>query len=426
MRTSDVDVLVIGAGPAGLAAAIKAKENGAREVLVIERDFEPGGILNQCIHNGFGLQYFSQELTGPEYAGRFIRKASRSGVKIQTDTMVLSVNSSWEVITSSRRFGLQLFRAKSVVLAMGCRERTRDAIQIYGTRPAGILTAGTAQRFTNIEGFLPGKQVVVLGSGDIGLIMARRMKLEGCEVRGVFELLPYTNGLSRNVVQCLNDFSIPLYLQETVTEVLGKDRLEGVKTIKVDKKQNPLPGTEKFVPCDTLLLSVGLIPENELSRKAGIKIDPVTGGPLVNQDRMTNIPGIFACGNVTQVHDLADDVTVESEIAGTAAACFREGNFQGEELNVEAGRGLRYVVPQKIDVSENKKENPLIFFMRAEVPRRQVKIIFTQEGEEKFGQTLPFIKPGEIIKITISPEMLKKFKPGKNILVEVGKGNNNG
>ncbi len=426
MRTSDVDVLVIGAGPAGLGAAIKAKENGAREVLVIERDFEPGGILNQCIHNGFGLQYFSQELTGPEYAGRFIRKASRSDVEIQTDTMVLAVNPSREVITSSRHFGLQLFRAKSVVLAMGCRERTRDAIQIYGTRPAGILTAGTAQRFTNIEGFLPGKKVVVLGSGDIGLIMARRMKLEGCEVRGVFELLPYTNGLSRNVVQCLNDFSIPLYLQETVTEVLGKDRLEGVKTIKVDKKQSPLPGTERFVPCDTLLLSVGLIPENELSRKAGIKIDPLTGGPVVNQDRMTNIPGIFACGNVTQVHDLADDVTVESEIAGTAAARFRKGNLQGKELSVEAGRGIRYVVPQRIDVSEIKKENPLIFFMRAEVPTRQVKIIFTQEGEEKFGETLPFIKPGEIIKITISPEMLKKFKPDKNILVEVGKGNNNG
>jgi len=426
LRTSDVDVLVIGAGPAGLGAAIKAKENGAREVLVIERDFEPGGILNQCIHNGFGLQYFSQELTGPEYAGRFIRKASRSDVEIQTDTMVLAVNPSREVITSSRHFGLQLFRAKSVVLAMGCRERTRDAIQIYGTRPAGILTAGTAQRFTNIEGFLPGKKVVVLGSGDIGLIMARRMKLEGCEVRGVFELLPYTNGLSRNVVQCLNDFSIPLYLQETVTEVLGKDRLEGVKTIKVDKKQSPLPGTERFVPCDTLLLSVGLIPENELSRKAGIKIDPLTGGPVVNQDRMTNIPGIFACGNVTQVHDLADDVTVESEIAGTAAARFREGNLQGKELSVEAGRGIRYVVPQRIDVSEIKKENPLIFFMRAEVPTRQVKIIFTQEGEEKFGETLPFIKPGEIIKITISPEMLKKFKPDKNILVEVGKGNNNG
>ena len=418
LQTYDLDVLIIGAGPAGLGAAIKAREMGARRVLVLERDFEAGGILNQCIHNGFGLQYFSEELTGPEYAGRFIRKAARAGVEVQSDTMVLEVKASREVITSSKKFGLQNFRAKSIILAMGCRERTRDAIQIYGTRPAGIFTAGTAQRYTNIEGFLPGRQVVVLGSGDIGLIMARRMKLEGCQVQGVYELLPYTNGLSRNVVQCLNDFSIPLYLQQTIARVHGDHRLEGITAVKVDKKGEPLFGTEEFVPCDTLLLSVGLIPENELSRKAGVKIDPRTGGPIVNQGRMTSIPGIFACGNVVQVHDLADDVTVESEIAGISAALFKPGKEVEEKEEIEAGKGLGYVVPQEIDLGEQRGE-PLLLFMRAELPRQKVKITISQEEKEKLAFPLPFIKPGEIIKLTIEPEDLKKLTPGKDIKVEV-------
>ncbi len=424
MQTYDLDVLIIGAGPAGLGAGIKAREMGARRVLVLERDFEAGGILNQCIHNGFGLQYFSEELTGPEYAGRFIRKAARAGVEVQTDTMVLEVKPSREVITSSKKYGLQRFRAKSVVLAMGCRERTRDAIQIYGTRPAGILTAGTAQRYTNIEGFLPGRQVVVLGSGDIGLIMARRMKLEGCQVQGVYELLPYTNGLSRNVVQCLNDFSIPLYLQQTIARVHGDHRLEGVTAVKVDKKGKTLPGTEEFVPCDTLLLSVGLIPENELSRKAGVEIDPRTGGPIVNQGRMTNIPGIFACGNVVQVHDLADDVTVESEIAGISAALFERGKETEQKEKIDAGKGLGYVVPQEINLDKQRGE-PLLLFMRAELPRQKVKITINQEGKEKLAFPLPFIKPGEIIKITIEPDDLRELIPGKDIQVTVrGEGKN--
>ncbi len=424
MQTYDLDVLIIGAGPAGLGAGIKAREMGAGRVLVLERDFEAGGILNQCIHNGFGLQYFSEELTGPEYAGRFIREAGRAGVEVQTDTMVLEVKPSLEVITSSKKYGLQRFRAKSVVLAMGCRERTRDAIQIYGTRPAGILTAGTAQRYTNIEGFLPGRQVVVLGSGDIGLIMARRMKLEGCQVQGVYELLPYTNGLSRNVVQCLNDFSIPLYLQQTIARVHGDHRLEGVTAVKVDKKGKTLPGTEEFVPCDTLLLSVGLIPENELSRKAGVEIDPRTGGPIVNQGRMTNIPGIFACGNVVQVHDLADDVTVESEIAGISAALFERGKETEQKEKIDAGKGLGYVVPQEINLDKQRGE-PLLLFMRAELPRQKVKITINQEGKEKLVFPLPFIKPGEIIKITIEPDDLRELIPGKDIQVTVrGEGKN--
>ncbi len=418
MKTYEIDVLVVGGGPAGLGAAIKARENGARKVLVLERDFEPGGILNQCIHNGFGLQYFSAELTGTEYAGRFIRRAGQTGVEIQTDTMVLDVKPSREVITSSAKYGLQRFQAKSIVLAMGCRERTRDAIQIYGSRPSGIFTAGTAQRFTNIEGFIPGRQVVVLGSGDIGLIMARRMKLEGCEVQGVYELLPYTNGLSRNVVQCLNDFSIPLYLQQTVTSIYGGERIAGVTTQKVDKKQNPLPGTEEYVPCDTLLLSVGLIPENELSRKAGVRIDSRTGGPLVDQNRMTTVPGIFACGNVVQVHDLADDVTVESEIAGLAAAGFAEEEPPGKKARVLVGNGLRYVVPQEIELSRNREE-PLLLFMRAELPRRKVNIVISQGGMEKLKFPQPFIKPGEIIALSVTSEMLGELEIDQDIELKV-------
>lgn len=425
LQTFDVDVVVVGAGPAGLGAAIKARESGARQVLVLERDYEAGGILNQCIHNGFGLQYFSEELTGPEYAGRFITGAEKAGVEIQTDTMVLEITPAREVITSSSRHGLQKFRARSIILAMGCRERTREAIQIYGSRPAGIFSAGTAQRFTNIEGFIPGREVAVLGSGDIGLIMARRMKLEGCSVQGVFELLPYTSGLSRNVVQCLNDFSIPLYLQRTAVRIHGEDRLEGITTMQVDKKLQPQAGTSEFIPCDTLLLSVGLIPENELSRGVGVALDHRTGGPLVNQGRMTGIPGIFACGNVVQVHDLADDVTRESEIAGEAAALFAAGSPVAHREKVETGNGLRYVVPQNINIAAAGEED-LLLFMRAEVPRRKIRIRISQEGQEKLSFPLPFIKPGEIIKLAITPEMRTELTPGHNLNIEVERDKKNG
>jgi len=314
------DIVVIGGGPAGMAAALEARRRGVENILIIERDKELGGILQQCIHNGFGLHIFKEELTGPEYAWRFIEQIKKENIDYLLDTMVLSITPDKIVTAANSTEGLVRIKAGAIVLSMGCRERTRGSLNIPGTRPAGILTAGAAQRFVNMEGYMPGKKIVILGSGDIGMIMARRLTLEGAEVKMVCEIMPYTKGLIRNKVQCLDDFGIPLKLNCTVVEIHGKERLEGVTIAKVDEDRKPIPETMEYVECDTLLLSVGLIPENELSREAGIKIDPSTGGPFVSKTMETSIQGIFACGNVVHVHDLVDNVTLESYIAGRAAA----------------------------------------------------------------------------------------------------------
>ena len=325
-------LVIIGGGPAGLAAAVAAAENGlpAEDILILERDGRLGGILNQCIHNGFGLHTFREELTGPEYAARFLRRAEELGVAIRLSTMVLSLTNERVLTVTSRERGVEQLRGRAVILAMGCRERPRGALNIPGFRPAGIYTAGTAQRLVNMEGFLPGKEVVILGSGDIGLIMARRMTLEGAKVKAVAELMPYSGGLQRNIVQCLEDFDIPLLLSHTVIDIQGKDRVTGITLAQVGPDRKPIPGTEQNIPCDTLLLSCGLIPENELSTKLGVSLSPVTGGPLVNESLETNVPGVFACGNVLHVHDLVDYV---SEEAG------RAGKFAAEYIRQTAGDG---------------------------------------------------------------------------------------
>lgn len=361
------DVAVVGAGPAGLASAIAAKENGAEHVVIIEREAHLGGILNQCIHNGFGLHVFREELTGPEYAARFADKAKELGITCLTQTMVLSISPSRVLTVVGRETGLCTLEAGAVVLAMGCRERSAGALMLAGDRPAGVLTAGTAQRFVNIEGYMPGKEVVVLGSGDIGLIMARRMTLEGAHVKMVLELMPYSGGLKRNIVQCLDDYGIPLKLSHTVTAVHGKQRVEGVTVSAVDQKGIPVKGTEEYVPCDTLLLSVGLIPENELSHGMGITMDAVTGGPVVDSRMQTSVKGVFACGNAVQVHDLVDFVTEEAQRAGAAAAEYLNAADEPDlYVNVTAGSGVRYVVPQKL-VKDGQEKT--LFFRVSQVSR---------------------------------------------------------
>ena len=394
------DVVVIGGGPAGLAAAVSAHEAAPEaKILIIERDKKLGGILQQCIHNGFGLHYFGEELTGPEYAQRFIDKLEGTGIEVWTDTMVLETNSDRTIMCVSVEHGLVTVEAGAVVLAMGCRERTRGALNIPGSRPAGIYTAGCAQRLNNIEGYLPGRKVVILGSGDIGLIMARRMTWEGAKVELVAEVMPFSSGLNRNIVQCLVDNDIPLKFNHTVTQIHGRERVTGVTVSEVDPvTRAPIAGTEEYYECDTLLLSVGLIPENELTRAAGIQMDPVTNGAVVDQNRQTSAEGIFACGNVLHVHDLVDNVSNESAIAGAAAARYAMGKAaKAETYAVKTENGVRYALPQRISATEGKLD--IYFRVGSVATGASVQVVVG--GEVVYSRKKQIMTPGEMEKITL-------------------------
>lgn len=402
------DVIVIGGGPAGLAAACAACEKGAGKVLVIERDRELGGILNQCIHNGFGLHHFKEELTGPEYAGRFIALLKKTRAEVKTDTMVVEITPDRHVHAVNSREGWLDLEAGAIVLAMGCRERTRGAIAIPGDRPAGIFTAGAAQRYVNVEGYMVGKRVVILGSGDIGLIMARRMTLEGARVLACVELCPYSNGLNRNIVQCLEDYDIPLYLSHTITDIIGKERVEQVVISRVDESRRPIPGSEIKLDCDTVLLSVGLIPENELTRSAGIPMDPRTNGAITYENRETMMPGIFACGNVVHVHDLVDFVTAESETAGAAAAEYAAGNTaEYAAIELKNGSGVTYTVPQRIRPEKTERFCE-VFFRVNNVYRDRTVTVRDENGTLLCSFPRERMAPGEMEKIALPRTLLEK------------------
>lgn len=408
MTSEDIDLIVIGAGPAGLAAAMKAKETGLDRVLLVERAEELGGLLPQCIHNGFGSIYFNEDMTGPEYGRRFIEKVMDLKIDILLETMVLRLTPDRKV-TLCNQNGVKTFNPKAVILAMGCRERTREAIVVPGYRPAGIFTAGTAQRWVNIEGYLPGKKIVILGSGDIGMIMARRLTLEGAEIKAVVEILPYIGGLIRNEVQCLYDFDIPVLLEHTVINIHGIQRVRGVTVAKVDQERNPIPGAERDMECDTLLISVGLIPENELSRMAGVNLDPVTGGPIVNENMATSVPGIFAAGNCVHVNDLVDNVTLEGEQAGQGAAEFVLGRTAPKgEIILEAGENIKYVVPRMI---EGKKE--VTIRLRVKEPEKNVIL----KVGDIMAKTLKVVKPSEMLHLSLSEKHFNRIKRGTTKII---------
>ena len=398
-------LVIIGGGPAGLAAAVSAYDAGVRPILILERDRELGGILNQCIHNGFGLHTFGEELTGPEYAARFIAQVKDREIDVRLDTMVLDISPEKVVTAVSRRDGMTEIQAGAVILAMGCRERSRGALNIPGYRPAGVYTAGTAQRLVNMEGYLPGKEVVILGSGDIGLIMARRMTLEGAKVKLVAELMPYSGGLKRNIVQCLDDFGIPLKLSHTVVAVHGKERVTGVTVAQVDENRVPIPGTEEEISCDTLLLSCGLIPENELSRGLGVDLNPVTNGPTVNESLETSVPGVFAAGNVLHVHDLVDFVSQEAAAAGRAAAEYlRAGEGPRHEIPIAVSGGIRYTVPAALDPARVPEKLTVRFRVGQVLKNRRILLYLDEEVVAK--RKRPIMAPGEMEQVVLTREML--------------------
>ena len=395
------DLVIIGGGPAGMSAAVAAYECGIRDMVILERDENLGGILQQCIHNGFGLHKFGEELTGPEYAWKYEQKVRELNIPVKLNTMVLDITEDKVITATNCEDGIFQIQAKAIILAMGCRERAKGALNIAGYRPAGIYSAGTAQKFVNIKGYMPGKNVVILGSGDIGLIMARRMTLEGAKVNAVCELMPYSGGLARNIEQCLNDFNIPLKLSHTVVEIHGKERVEGVTIAKVDEKRRPIEESKEFIPCDTLLLSVGLIPENELTKSAGIDISAITNGAVVDQDRQTSAEGVFACGNVLHVHDLVDFVSEEAEIAGKSAAQYIKGETEDAvDVNIKTDGKIRYTVPQKI----TKDKDITVFFRVADV-YKNVKVNVVKNGEKVYSKKKIKVAPGEMESVKLTKDM---------------------
>lgn len=415
------ELIVIGAGPAGLSAALEAWNKGLRKILVVERAKEAGGILMQCIHNGFGLHYFKEELTGPEYAGRFVEMVKNTGIEIKLDTMVLEITQERQVHTVNTQDGYCIYDAKSIVLAMGCRERTRGAIGTPGTRPAGIFTAGTAQRLLNCEGFMVGKRVLILGSGDIGLIMARRMTLEGAKVLACVEIMPYSGGLTRNIVQCLEDFNIPLYLGHSIVDIKGDKRVEKAVVMKLDENRKPIPGTEMEFDVDTILLSVGLIPENELTQKAEISMDMRTKGAVVFENRETSLPGVFACGNAVHVHDLVDFVTEEGQIAGRGAAEFvlhgRKDDGSDDVVELVNGNDVGYTVPQKI--RKNSFEGKVGVYFRVRSVHKEAALITVKSGDrEIYSVKRMHLAPGEMERIDLTPAMLSDVSGQLTVSVE--------
>ncbi len=409
MKTK-VDLIIIGGGPAGMSAAVSAYENGLRDILILERDAHLGGILQQCIHNGFGLHRFKEELTGPEYAGRYIDMVKERNIPYMLNTMVMNIDADRKVTAMNEEYGIFTIEAGAIILAMGCRERPKGALNIAGTRPAGIFTAGTAQKFVNMKGYMPGREVVILGSGDIGLIMARRMTLEGAKVKAVCELLPYSGGLARNIEQCLHDFDIPLMLSHTVTEIHGKERVTGVTISEVDENRRPKPETATYIPCDTLLLSCGLIPENELTKQADISLDRVTGGAVVDQNRETEIPGIFSCGNVLHVHDLVDYVSEEAEIAGAAACAFLRGERADKaDITLTTDGKVRYTVPQKI----TEAKDVTVYFRVADV-YRDISIVVSDGDKEILRKKKQKVAPGEMETVKITADMIRALE-GKEL-----------
>ena len=414
------DIVIIGGGPAGLAAAVSAKESGIDSILILERDKELGGILNQCIHNGFGLHTFKEELTGPEYAQRFITQVEDLKIEYCLHTMVMDISPQKVVTAMNREEGMFEIQAKAVILAMGCRERSRGALNIPGYRPAGIYSAGTAQRLVNMEGLMPGREVVILGSGDIGLIMARRMTFEGAKVKVVAELMPYSGGLKRNIVQCLDDYGIPLKLSHTVVDIKGKKRVEGVTLAEVDEKGRPIPGTEEFYSCDTLLLSVGLIPENELSGDMGVEMSPVTSGPVVNESLETNIEGVFACGNVLHVHDLVDFVSEEAAAAGKNAAAYVKGTRTeegGREITLDPTDGVRYTVPTTVNTARMDDILTVRFRVGGVYKNCYVSAYF--DDERVIHKKRQIVAPGEMEEIRLTKEQLAEYPDLKTITVKI-------